>query len=58
MLCRGSEILAIFQCLLQKFVFQAFYCDALIERLSCIPDHLSSEVFAEVRNLSVSGILD
>ena len=54
--CGGSENLAAFQCLSQKFVFQAFDYEGLIGRVSCIPDHLTPEVSAEAGNLSVPGI--
>ena len=37
----GSEILAAFQCLSQKFVFQAFDYEGLIVKVSCILDHLA-----------------
>ena len=53
---KGFKQLAI-QCLLQRSVFQAFDCMGWIENVSCIPGHLALEVFDELRNLSVPGIL-
>ena len=49
----SRHFLSLFQ---YVFVFETFDCMGWIRKVSCIPGHLAFEVFAELRNSSVSGI--